>query len=115
MSDPRWTDETETHIADAFRRCDPYASTQPDDYHRLNARAVLKYLADTGLLVQPELRDAVRRLGHGLVAVSHLLDKPYPDAPKLTPWTRFVHPQILEVRRLVGLERQPATREAPHA
>lgn len=49
----RWTDDTETYVADAFRRCDPHATGQPDDYHRSNARAVLKYLADIGVLLPP--------------------------------------------------------------
>lgn len=41
-----------------------------------------------------EQADAWRRLKSALIAVSHRLDEPYPDAPEWTPWTRFVAPAI---------------------
>ncbi|MFC8583321.1 hypothetical protein ACFUGD_01910 [Streptomyces sp. NPDC057217] len=41
---------------------------------------------------------AARRLSSALIAVAPLLDKPYPDDPRWTPWTRFVAPALRNLR-----------------
>ncbi|MEU1800842.1 hypothetical protein [Streptomyces sp. NPDC019937] len=43
-------------------------------------------------------RTARRRVSSALVAVAPLLDQPYPDDPRWTPWTRFVRPAMAELR-----------------
>ena len=37
-----------------------------------------------------ESEDALRRVATTCIALSDLLDKPYPDDPRWTPYTRFV-------------------------
>lgn len=31
----------------------------------------------------------------GLLGIKPILDKPYPDDPRWTPWTRFVEPRLI--------------------
>lgn len=43
-------------------------------------------------------RTARRRVSSALIAVAPLLEQPYPDDPRWTPWTRFVQPALRELR-----------------
>lgn len=104
-------------IAEALGR----ATGDQPEFWLAEAAGVVTVLRSAGLLLEPggetrteEIRDAVRRLGHGLIAVSPLLDKPYSDAPEWTPWSRFVHPRLVELRRLVGIDRPADTEEQHH-
>jgi len=54
-----------------------------------------------------EIRDAVRRVTSALIAVSPYLNKPYRDSPHTTPWDRFIHPRLSNLRHAVGLEASP--------
>lgn len=49
-----------------------------------------------------DLRAASRRLWAGLMAVKPLLDQPYPDDPRWTPWTRFVEPRLADLQSEVA-------------
>jgi hypothetical protein len=40
------------------------------------------------------IREKYRKLKAGLFAVKPHLDKPYPDDPRWSPWTRFVEPRL---------------------
>ena len=40
------------------------------------------------------LEKKFRSLQVGLLTVLPLLDKPYPDDPRWSPWTRFVQPRL---------------------
>lgn len=51
-----------------------------------------------------ESRDATRRLSVALIALRHLLDTPYSDAPEWTPWSRFITSPLRRLRVAVGLE-----------
>ena len=46
-----------------------------------------------------ESEDALRRVATTCIALSDLLDKPYPDDPRWTPYTRFVKPALQRVER----------------
>jgi len=48
-------------------------------------------------VVVANVRPAWRGLKSSLVAVAGVLDKPYPDAPEWTPWTRFVTPAVADL------------------
>ncbi|MGW2223858.1 hypothetical protein [Streptomyces formicae] len=56
------------------------------------------------------VRLARRRLNSALIAVEPLLSNPYPDAPNLTPWTRFVGPALKELAAALD---EPAAPSAP--
>lgn len=40
-----------------------------------------------------------RKLEHGIFAIKPFLDKPYPDDPRWTPYTRFIQPREIMVRQ----------------
>lgn len=62
-------------------------------------------MPDDGLGYQLDtIREDVRRLTSALIAVQPLLSKPYPDAPELTPWDRFVAPRLRMLRQAVALD-----------
>lgn len=44
------------------------------------------------------VEDKFEKLEHGIFAVLPLLDKPYPDDPRWTPYERFIHPREIMVR-----------------
>lgn len=46
-----------------------------------------------------ESQDALRKITTTCIALSDLLDKPYPDDPRWTPYTRFVKPALQRVER----------------
>jgi hypothetical protein len=48
-----------------------------------------------------EARKAANKLWAGLMAVKPLLDHPYPDDPRWTPWTRFVEDRLSDLRRQI--------------
>lgn len=55
-------------------------------------------------------RTARRRVSSALIAVSPLLEQPYPDDPRWTPWTRFVQPALRELREaLIPAQRPTAS------
>lgn len=47
-------------------------------------------------------RAARSRVSSALIAVAPLLDQPYPDDPRWTPWTRFVRPAMAKLREALA-------------
>lgn len=80
-----------------------YKAPYPLPYDQLCA-ALAAVLPDVEARVRrecaEEARDPIRRLTSALIAVEHNLDKPYPDDPRWTPWTRWVEPALKAVRAL---------------
>ncbi|WP_372344664.1 hypothetical protein [Streptomyces sp. KL116D] len=54
------------------------------------------------------IRQARRRINSALIAVEPHLSTPYPDAPNLTPWTRFVAPALKELTEALDAVQPPA-------
>lgn len=52
-------------------------------------------------------RNAARRLTAVLVASAHLLDKPFTNAPGLSPWSRGVSPALANLRAALGMDHAP--------
>lgn len=46
-------------------------------------------------------------LEHGIFAVMYYLDKPYPDDERWTPYSRFIHPKMIMVRKALDGEDVP--------
>jgi len=57
VSDPRWTDETRDRLAEHYETGSPYAEMW--GIHKDLADATLRWLADHGLLVTPQIREVV--------------------------------------------------------
>ena len=56
-------------------------------------------------------RKATQRLSSVLVASAHLLDKPFTNAPELSPWTRGVSPALNGLRSALGMSHAPAVED----
>lgn len=47
------------------------------------------------------IENKYKGLEHGIFAVMFYLDKPYPDDPRWTPYSRFIHPKMIMIRKAI--------------
>lgn len=48
------------------------------------------------------IRSKYQKLENGIFAVMYYLDKPYPDDDRWTPYSRFIHPKMIMVRKALS-------------
>jgi len=99
-------------VAESLRRGDGKPTIPDEDFEEAVRGWVSSLPPRTEPYTLKDLHEASKKLRSGLFAVEPLINKPYPDDPRWTPYTRFVEPYLLSltyvIEQLVIQEAQKA-------
>mgnify|MGYP000439278058 CR=1 FL=1 len=89
-------------ITESIRRMNDEPSMPDEDFEELVREYVASIPPRTDPYTLVDLRDAVKKVQFGVFAVMPYIDKPYPDDPRWTPYTRFIEDRLKHVEHIVG-------------
>lgn len=88
-------------VAEALRRTSGNPTIPDQDFEEAVGAWMLSLPPRTEPYTLKDLHDAAKKLRSGLFAVEPQLNKPYPDDPRWTPYTRFVEPHLTNLTYII--------------
>jgi hypothetical protein len=98
-SNKKWT--TAQIVAESLRRWDGKPTMPDEDFEEAVNAWVSSLPPRTEPYTLKDLREAATKLRSGIFGIEPYLNKPFPDDPRWTPYTRFVEPYLTNLTYII--------------